>query len=317
MPEVSTVAPALTLGGATSRNISIVIPTLGREEVLLQTIESLLNLEAAADELLVADQTASHEPGTAAMLSRLEEKGRIRWLRLGRPSIPASMNEGLRQARGDVVLFLDDDIVPQEGLVVAHRKAHEEDSVAAVVGMVLQPGEEPVVGSSAAPPGEGLLRDLEFCFRSTEKADVWNVMAGNFSVKRTAALACGGFDERFVGVAYRFETEFCRRLRRHGGRVSYEPGAVIRHLKASSGGTRTWGHHQTSARPEHSAGDYYFALLEGSGVEVAAYATRRFRQETLSRFHLTHPWYIPVKALGEIRGFLMAVGLSLEKGRNG
>lgn len=297
--------------------LSIAIPTYGREAVLLETLRHLLALPDRADEVLVLDQTAAHEPETDQQLRAWSEAGLVRCLKLTRPSIPAAMNEGLRQARGGLVLFLDDDVVPARGLVDAHRRAHEESGVVAVAGMVLQPGEEPIAGGSAAPRGEGLRRDLEFCFRSTERVDICNVMAGNLSVNRDAALSCGGFDERFVGVAYRFETEFCRRLLKLGGRVTYEPGAVIRHLKAPSGGTRAWGRHQTSARPEHSVGDYYFALLEGRRGEAASYALRRIRQEMLSRFHLTHPWYIPVKALGEARGFLMALGLSREKRRSG
>lgn len=299
----------------TSLGLSIAIPTFGREAVLLETIRRLLELPDRAEEIVVLDQTNAHEGETERQLAAWNAEGAIRWLRLPRPSIPAAMNEGLRQARTGIVLFVDDDVIPLPGLVEAHRRAHDESEVSAVVGMVLQPGEEPIEGCSLALRREGLRRDLDFSFRTSEKTDVWNVMAGNLSVKKTEAVAAGGFDERFVGVAYRFETEFCRRLRRSGGRVVYEPSAVIRHLKAPSGGTRSWGHHRTSARPEHSVGDYYFALREGRGLEVASYVLRRLRQETLSRFHLTHPWFIPVKAVGEIRGLLMA--LRLARGREG
>ena len=297
--------------------LSIAIPTYGREAVLLETLQHLLTLDDGADEILVLDQTAHHEPRTDRQLGEWSDAGLVRWLRLPRPSIPAAMNEALRQARCAMVLFLDDDLVPDAGLASAHRSAHWNPDVSAVVGMVLQPGEEPIVGISRAPRGEGLRRDLEFCFRSTERTDVWNVMAGNLSVKRDAALECGGFDERFVGVAYRFETEFCRRLRRRGGRVLYEPSAVVHHLKAPAGGTRIWGHHRTSARPEHSVGDYYFALLEGRRGEAALYILCRFKQETLSRFHVRHPWYVPIKALGEVRGYLMARRLVRERRQAG
>lgn len=299
----------------TEPGLSIAIPTFGREAVLLETIRGLLGLPDRAEEIVVLDQTVSHEGETERQLAAWSSEGTIRWLRLPRPSIPAAMNEGLRQARRGIVLFVDDDVIPLPGLVEAHRRAHDEKDVSAVVGMVLQPGEEPTEGRSFAPRREGLRRDLDFSFRTTERTDVWNVMAGNLSVKRTEALVAGGFDERFVGVAYRFETEFCRRLRRSGGRVVYEPAAAIRHLKAPSGGTRFWGHHRTSARPEHSVGDYYFALREGNGLEAVSYVLRRLRQETLSRYHLTHPWFIPVKAVGEVRGLLMA--LRLVRGREG
>ncbi len=298
-------------------SIAIVVPTYSRERVLLDSLERLFGLEERADEILVVDQTPAHEKETEAALGRWNDEGRLRWLRLAKASIPSAMNTGLREASKDVVLFLDDDIIPMAGLVAAHRRAHATGEVLAVTGMVLQPGDEPLNKEPNPGKRNGLRRDLSFSFRSEEPRDVWNVMAGNLSVKRQAALDCGGFDESFVGVAYRFETEFCRRLRRHGGRVTYEPSAAIRHLKAPSGGTRAWGNHQTSARPEHSVGDYYFILLEGRGREVVTCALRRIRQETLSRFHLAHPWYIPIKAVGEVRGFLMALRLAARRRRAG
>jgi GT2 family glycosyltransferase len=179
--------------------------------------------------------------------------------------------------------------------------------------MVLQPGEEASLRNGSPPSAAGLRRDLEFDYTGPRRREIWNVMAGNLSVRREAAIACGGFDEAFVGVAYRFETEFCRRLRRNGGRVFYEPAAVIRHLKAPSGGTRIWGFHKVSARPEHGVGDYYFAFLEARGRERWAYVGRRFLRETLSRFHRRRPWYIPVKALGEVRAFLWALCLARKR----
>lgn len=295
--------------------LSVVIPTLGREKVLLETVEALLSLDDAADEVVIVDQTPVHEPETEAVLGQRSGEGLIRWIRLSRASIPLAMNTGLREAGSDVVLFLDDDVIPNAGLLRAHRRAHEDPKVSGVAGMVLQPGEQPESARPSAQQATGLRRDLDFRFTGPTACEVWNVMAGNLSVKRDLAVACGGFDERFVGVAYRFETEFCRRLRRHGGKVVYEPAAVIRHLKAPSGGTRTWGSHQTSARPEHSVGDYYFAILEGRGAEVWTYAASRLLRECLSGFHRRHPWYIPQKVVGELRGLALAFRLARQKER--
>lgn len=286
--------------------VSIVIPTLGRESVLVETVGALLGLQAPAEEILVVDQTPKHDDRTEADLGQWSAGGRIRWLRLGRASIPHAMNTGLNEAAHEVVLFLDDDIVPGEGLVEAHRCAYADPQVSAATGMVLQPGQSPTARDQTADRGKGLRRDLGFPFNSTRRTDIWNVMAGNLSVRRHLALALGGFDERFIGVAYRFETEFCRRLWRHGGRVVFEPAAVVHHLKAPAGGTRTWGFHKTSARGEHAVGDYYFALLESRGVEAWSYMGYRLLTECFSRFHRRRPWYVPVKMLGELRGYEMA-----------
>jgi len=301
--------------------LTIAIPTLNRGRVLCDTIAQLLDESSSREssasprrlddsttrrligEILIVDQTAEHPPDVAARLAEWERDGSIRILRLPEPSIPRAMNTALREARHPFVLFLDDDIVPSPQLVAAHLDAMREPGVWAVAGQVLQPGEEPRHYDEALLHG-GVLPDLEFRFHHDAPCDVQNVMAGNLCVDRARALAIGGFDENFIAVAYRFETDFARRLIAAGGRIRFQPAASIRHLKAPGGGIRVWGDHRTSASPAHSVGDYYFALRHVP--DFRAYVRRRLRSNVLTRYHLTHPWTIAPKIVGEIRGLLLA-----------
>lgn len=286
----------------TPADVTVALPTFERGPLLVDTLRALLGDPRPAGEVLVVDQTSRHAPEVEAALAQLERLRRVRHLRLPRPSITAAMNTALREARGGLVLFLDDDIVPAPGLVAAHAAAYEDDATWAVAGQVLQPGEEPLpVGAPLRRAAEGLRADLDFPFRSSSRAFVSNVMAGNLSVRRARALAAGGFDENFEGVAYRFETEFARRLGRAGGRILFEPRASIRHLRAPRGGTRAHGSHLTSADPAHGLGDYYFALREGRGRERWTYVLRRPLRQVWARFYLRRPWFLPVRLLGELR----------------
>ena len=221
------------------------------------------------------------------------------------------MNTALREAKSPIVLFVDDDIVPNPDLVGLHAKCHQDNDVWAVTGQVLQPGES---ACDAQPPdrGNGLSADLGFPFNSTKQCDVRSCMAGNLSVRRDRALGIGGFDESFRGVAYRFETEFARRLIRHGGRILFEPAASIRHLHSKEGGTRAHGNHLESPSPAHGVGEYYFALRSGVTWETLTYMLRRPIREIVTRFHLRHPWYIPGKLLGEARAFCWACRLAMQ-----
>ncbi len=285
--------------------ITVAIPTYGREAVLVETLRLVLALEPGPTELLVVDQTPRHEEATEAALAAWAESGAIRRLRLSPPSITRAMNTGLVEAHSPVVLFLDDDVIPAPGLIAAHAAAYANPSVWAVVGQVLQPGETP---DDIPPPAErnGLWRGLGFPFNSTERSVVHNVMAGNLSVQRDQAMEVGGFDENFVRVAYRFETDFARRIWQAGGRVRFEPAASIRHLRATAGGTRTYIDHRRSHRPDHSVGDYYYALRHGGRWECCAYCARRMILAVATRYHLRRPWWIVPKLLGELRGLLMA-----------
>jgi GT2 family glycosyltransferase len=289
--------------------VSVVVPTFGRDAVLVDTVRAVV-AQGGADEVLVVDQTEVHAPQTVDALHALEAAGRIRVLGLRPPGTVHAMNTGLQAARGGIVLFLDDDLVPGPGLVAAHARAHRDHPEAwAVAGQVLQPGCEPVPAGRRAA-GRGLREDLDFDFAGNEGAWVSNVMAGNLSVKRAEALAAGGFDENFLPpVAYRFETEFAKRIVARGGRIRYEPSASVRHLRAAAGGTRAIGSHLASASPLHGVGDYYYALRCGRGRDRVLYIARRPFREVRTRFHLAHPWWIPVKLLGELRALAMALSL--------
>ena len=277
-------------------SVSVAIPTYNRGAIAADAVERLLRLDPPPSEILLVDQTRRHAPDVESRLGAFASNGLVRWLRLPEPSIPAAMNEALRTATGDLVLFLDDDVVPVPELLAAHAAAYADRGVWAVAGQVLETGEEPEHLPISADA-------LEFRFRHDEATDVRNVMAGNLSVDRLRARSIGGFDENFVMAAYRFESDFALRIVAAGGRIRYEPRASVRHLKIASGGIRTWGDHRTSALPAHSAGDYYFALHHAASFP--RHVVTRLRRNVLTRYHLRHPWAIPAKLIGELRGLLL------------
>jgi GT2 family glycosyltransferase len=257
---------------------------------------------------LVIDQTLQHSLTTEKQLAEWNRQGEIRWIQLEEPSITGAMNRGLVEASCPTVLFVDDDIVPAAGLVAIHAASYKDPSIWAVVGQVLQPGQD-ACNINYHSNKSGIRAYMDFPFNSSTSAFVQNIMAGNLSVLRERALEIGGFDENFVGVAYRFETEFARRITRHGGKILYEPKASIRHLRVEHGGTRSRGTHMTSASPRHGVGDYYFALRQGLNPETIVYMLRRPFREVRTKFHLRHPWWIPVKLIGEFRALLSAIQL--------
>lgn len=276
--------------------VSVILPTFCRGSVLIETLCRLGSIVDPDDEILVVDQTPAHPAEIETALAALRDQGAIRWLRLPHPSIPHAMNVGLQEARGDCVLFLDDDIRPDPALVAAHRRAHASASL--VAGMVLQPGERPQT-----------LRDGEpFRFNSDAPASIEEFMGGNFSVRRDLALQLGGFDENFVGAAFRFEAEFAHRFVARFGPIAYVPAAVIHHLAIPTGGTRAHGHHLRTARPAHSVGAYYYLLRTRRPGWLAQLLWRPLRA-IRTRHHLRRPWWIPLTLLAELRGLAWAWSL--------
>jgi GT2 family glycosyltransferase len=293
--------------------LSLVIPTYRREKILLDTICLLQPLRAALDEaseLLVIDQTEQHQLETEQTLAQWHQQGVIRWIRLPAAHLTRAMNTGLLEANGEIVLYLDDDIIPSTSLLQSHLSIHRQPTYcSAVVGQVLQPGQIPE-NRSQRHHTSPFWRDFDFPFNSTQPAWIENAMAGNMSIQRMEALRIGGFDEHFPPpVAARFESEFAKRLIKYGGRIRFEPSASIHHLAATSGGTRSRGSHLTSASPRYGIGDYYFALRTARGWDRFWYILRKPFREVRTRFHLTHPWWIPAKLIGEVRAFAGALSL--------
>lgn len=284
-----------------SPSISIIIPTYRRERVLVETIEYLLRAEHPSMEVLILDQTEDHASSTTAALTKFHEHDNIRWIRLTEPSIPAAMNRGLLEARAPIALFLDDDIRPDSELLSAHLSAHAVHSNALIAGRVIQPWQE----------RQDYSHDENFHFACTVAQKITEFMGGNFSLHRSAAVALGGFDENFVRVAYRFEAEFAHRFRASGRSIWFEPAACLHHLKAESGGTRTFGDFLRTIRPDHAVGAYYFALRTLRGSARLRAITRRAFASIVTRHHLKRPWWIPLTLVGELRALVWAISMHI------
>jgi len=291
--------------------LSVVIPSYNRGHVLLDTIRFLQKQTDPANEIIIVDQTdyVINDP-TLETLNSLDQQGIIRFCRRQEPSIPKAMNVGLLLAQSEYVLFLDDDINIKPEFIAQHKQLIHSQKAIAHVGQVLQPNELPSPRSIDYQAGEGLYQDIHFKFSSTQPARIKNCMAGNLCVDRLKAIEAGGFDENFIGVAYRFETEFCRRMSRHFGQAFYfSPLPVLYHLQSPTGGTRNSDHFLTSRSPRHSVGDYYYALLEGSRSSTFRYCIMRLLGSIKARFYLTKPWFIPLRLIAEVRGLLLACRL--------
>jgi|GEM_PF-115668 len=294
-----------------NKNISVIIPTFKREQVLLDTLSLLIKQIKPGDEILVMDQTQAHEPRINNQLAAWNASSAIRWMRLQEPSITKSMNLGAIQAKNDILLFLDDDIVPDSGLLKAHKQAYKEPGIWAVVGRITQLWQSTEIASPSgrndvARKGKG------FDFNSSDRHYITEAMAGNLSVLKSKFFEAGGFDENFRAVAYRFEKEFAERLVEHGGKILFEPSARIRHLQAAKGGVRFAGRHGRSFLPYHSVGEYYYFFRSKNVKHKLLSSARRLFGSICTKDHLIHPWYIPVTLFAEITGLFWGVSLYLQ-----
>jgi GT2 family glycosyltransferase len=215
-------------------NVSIVIPTYRREDRLRRTLGDVLALARPADEVIVVDQTERHHPDTEAYLAGVAD--RIVLLRHRPPSVVAAANRGLEAARGEVVLFLDDDVrIPDGALIAAHLDNYRDPAVGGVAGRVLD-AERPRPGTLDPRSADPVWGFFHSGWTHATPCEVTTAPGANASFRRDVLRAVGGVDERFAGNAFRWENDLCLRVRAAGYRVVYDPRPTVHHFYGSPGG---------------------------------------------------------------------------------
>ncbi|MGK7945527.1 MAG: hormogonium polysaccharide biosynthesis glycosyltransferase HpsN [Microcystaceae cyanobacterium] len=230
--------------------LSVIVPTYNREAILKDSLEDLLKQEYPSWEILVIDQTLTHESETEQYLQRLVDNNQIKWIKVEWASLPGARNLGVRQATGEIVLFIDDDIQLPEGYLYAHAQNYINDpEIGAVAGRVLDKMkiadakrhkeednyELDYLPPEASDPGIAWYHiDL---VHTTQPQQVISARGCNMSYKRDIFTKHGiWFDERFRGSAVREESDFCLRIRKTGYKIWYDPKAYLVHLGEETGG---------------------------------------------------------------------------------
>jgi GT2 family glycosyltransferase len=206
--------------GVRPNDVSVVIPTRQRWQVLARTLDALARQSVRGFETIVVvdgdDQDAPDlGPG-------------IRVVRRPHGGPGAARNTGADASRRTLLLFLGDDMVPGERLVERHVEHHgrEPQDEVAVLGRVVWHRD---VADTA------IMRwldwsDSQFAFRGIAGDDAgWGrFYSANVSLKRRFFLSAGGFDEDFL---FDYEDlDLGWRLHERGLRLVYEPDALAEHL---------------------------------------------------------------------------------------
>lgn len=214
--------------------VSIVLPTFNREELLCQTLEDLIRLDWPKYEIIVVDQTPRHAPETQAYLDEI--KDRILYLRRETPGVVAAANHGARASKGEIVLFIDDDIrIPDSQFIAMHIKNYDDPAVGGVAGRVLD-ARAPRAGAYDPRSSDPVWGFFHTGWDHATPCEVMTAPGANMSFRRDVILRVGGFDEHLVGNAFRWENDFCLRVKKAGYRVIYDPGPTVHHFYGSAGG---------------------------------------------------------------------------------
>jgi GT2 family glycosyltransferase len=194
--------------------VSVVIPTIGRAELLDACLRSLAACEPQAAEVLVVDQ--SGDEAVESVVARFSGDG-VRLLRSTVRDRSLAVNQGMREAQHDIVLVTDDDCTVAPTWVETAWTHLARDVETIVTGRVL-----PVGDAVAVPSLVGANEPHDYTGESN-----YDVLFGcNMACNRRRFLALGGFDER---VKLAEDNDFCYRWLRAGQRLHYDPALLIWH----------------------------------------------------------------------------------------
>ncbi len=202
--------------------ISLIIATCNRPDSLTRLMLSLApQLGDDQTEVLIA------ENGSAEQSELPEVPGRVVHLYEREPGKCRVQNHAIEQARGEVLAFLDDDLVagPDYLAQVGHFFARHAE-FAAMKGRV-RALQDPI---AVAGP-DAIYLDLPLVDHGDEVVEVHGVLGVNMAFRAAVLNRVGPFDERLgPGAAgHEEETEMSARLRRFGYRIGYAPGALVYH----------------------------------------------------------------------------------------
>jgi peptidoglycan/xylan/chitin deacetylase (PgdA/CDA1 family)/glycosyltransferase involved in cell wall biosynthesis len=107
-----------------SVKLSVVIATFNRRHVLERTLPTLLAQDLPSESYELIFVVDGSTDGTSEMLRRLEPKCALHVLEQSHRGPSAARNKGIHAARGDLVLFLDDDILCPSNLLRQHCATH-------------------------------------------------------------------------------------------------------------------------------------------------------------------------------------------------
>jgi glycosyltransferase involved in cell wall biosynthesis len=247
---------------------TLIIPTYNREELLVQTLQCALKQDLDAYEILVVDQTDEHTPETDGFLC--EHAGRMQIIRHSPPSLTTARNEGIRQAKGDVIVFIDDDTTFEPDFLARHIEAHR-DGADVVQGRVMEDGariaDKPIWISSR----------LKYAGSNTCKTPgkINTITGCNFSITPKVVETIGYFDERFQGIATREDSDYGLRAYRAGLTLRFEPAAEVFHHRSTSGGVAGGVENQFFNQSYYQC-EMLFARKHFSKSVVALYRLRLF-----------------------------------------
>jgi len=221
--------------------LSVIVPTRNRGALLADAVRSIAPqaLADGAAEVLIVDNASTDDTSRVAEALQRELPG-VRALRGDDPGLLAGRHRGAAEARGDLLVYVDDDVIAPAGWLAAYRAAFADPTVGVACGPCLPQWEGTVPWwvelFRQEAPGGWSIWPLSLIDCGAEPRDVPQscVYGCNLAVRREVLRRCGGFHPDAVpreATAFRGDGEsaLSAAVAAAGFRLRYTPAGGVRH----------------------------------------------------------------------------------------
>jgi GT2 family glycosyltransferase len=178
-------------------SVSVVVPTYNGAGLLERILRPLLDDPAASEVIVVVDGCRD---GSVELVDRLaENEPRLRSLFIENSGDMGAREAGAHAASSEILLFIDDDVLADPGLVTGHARRHAENVADIVVGYM------PVRSTRRRSPGDFAVREYSRVYEgrcdvydTDPRSPVRDLWGGNFSMRRARALTVGMTNPSFT-----------------------------------------------------------------------------------------------------------------------
>lgn len=188
---------------------------------LLESLDAARRAYEGDTEIIITDAS---DPGDASRIVSIAGRWDAQYLS-GSRGVSAQRNRGAAAARHELILFIDSDCEATSDLFREVSTVFNDPGAVAAAGRVEFIGHESAIFRAVRETG---VLDAFAGFGQEGSAVPWGVTA-NFTVRRQAFFAIGGFDETFPPTPGGEDVDLGLRLSSGSGKIIYQPKAVVYH----------------------------------------------------------------------------------------
>ena len=211
--------------------ISVVIPTFNRQASLQRVVEALTCQSLSPDKFEVIIVSDGSTDGTDEYLRAAQCDFALEVETQANQGPAVARNRGVAMAKAPLVLYLDDDVIPSEGLLECHIKTHDRLGHGYVVIGTMSTPEHFDMSPWVSWEQRMLYKQYDAMAAGEWAATARQFYTGNASVERLEVVAAGGFDPEFRRGE---DVELAYRLADRGLKFSFEPTAEGFHFAKRS-----------------------------------------------------------------------------------